>query len=265
VSAAPHHIERGAGPAVIFLHGIGGDAESWRPELEALAGHYRAIAWDMPGYGASPALAEMTFIALAEALKDLLDMLEIGRAHLVGHSIGGMVAQEFAAAFPQRVASLVLYATSPAFGKPDGDWQREFLEARLAPLDSGKSMAELAPGIIKGLIGTNPDAQGVARATAAMSRVPEDAYRAAMQCLVGFDRRAALQELAVPVLVLAGAEDDNAPARMMERMAARIPGARFEIVAGAGHIAHFERPEAFRAAVAGFLDTVAAGHKAGAA
>ena len=258
MSAAPHHIERGAGPAVIFLHGIGGDAQSWLPELEALAGRYRAIAWDMPGYGGSPAVPAMTFPALAAALESVLDSLEIDRAHLVGHSVGGMVAQEFAATRPARVASLVLYATSPAFGKPDGDWQQGFLEARLAPLDAGRTMAELAPGIVKGLVGANPDPDGVARATAAMSRVPEDAYRAAMRCLVTFDRREALPELAVPVLVLAGAQDDNAPARMMERMAARIPGAAFEIVPRAGHLAHFEHPQAFRDAVAAFLDGVTA-------
>ncbi len=265
MSAVPHHIERGAGPAVVFLHGIGGDAESWRAELEALAGDYRAIALDMPGYGASPPLAEMNFPALADALEALLDALDISRAHLVGHSIGGMVAQEFAATFPARVASLVLYATSPAFGKPDGDWQRDFLAARLAPLDAGRTMAELAPSIVAGLVGDAPDPDGVARATAAMARVPEDTYCAAMQCLVTFDRRDALPDLAVPVLVLAGAADDNAPPRMMERMAARIPGAEFQIIAGAGHLAHFERPAAFRAAVGGFLDGVAAAHEAGAA
>ncbi len=258
MTAIPHHIERGEGPAVVFLHGIGGDAESWRPELEALSGRYRAIAWDMPGYGASPALTQMTFPALADALKELLDTLAVDRAHLVGHSIGGMVAQEFAASFPQLVASLVLYATSPAFGKPDGEWQREFLAARLAPLDAGRTMAGLAPSIVAGLIGEAPDPDGIARATAAMARVPEDAYRAAMQCLVTFDRRDALPELAVPVLVLAGAEDDNAPPRMMERMASRIPGAYFQIIAGAGHLAHFEKPAAFRPALAGFLEGVAA-------
>ena len=258
MSAAPHHIERGEGPAVVFLHGIGGDAESWLPELEALSDRCRAIAWDMPGYGASPALSEMTFPHLADALAALLDTVGSDHAHLVGHSIGGMVAQELAATRPERVASLVLYATSPAFGKTDGAWQQAFLDARLAPLDAGRTMAELAPSVVAGLVGSDAEAQGVARATAAMSRVPEAAYRAAMRCLVTFDQRNALPELAVPVLVLAGAEDDNAPARMMARMAARIPGARFEIIAGAGHLAHFERPAAFRAALTGFLDAVTA-------
>ena len=254
MSGTPHHIERGEGPAVVFLHGIGGDAESWLPELEALADRYRAIAWDMPGYGGSPALPEMTFPALAGALQDMLDKLDIGRAHLAGHSIGGMVALEFAAAFPDRVASLVLYATSPAFGKPDGDWQRDFLKVRLAPLDAGRRLADLAPSIVESLVADDPDPDGIARATAAMGRVLEAAYRTAMQCLVTFDRRDALPGISVPTLVLAGENDDNAPAAMMERMAVKIPGARFQVIPGAGHLAHFERPEAFRAALDAFLE-----------
>jgi 3-oxoadipate enol-lactonase len=254
VNDAPHHSERGAGPAVIFLHGIGGDGTSWLPELDALSDRCRAIAWDMPGYGDSPALPTMTFPALADALKNLLGTLGVERAHLVGHSIGGMVALEFAARFPERVASLVLYATSPAFGKADGDWQRDFLNARLAPLDAGKRMPELAPSIVDSLVGNSPDADGIARATAAMARVPEAAYRAAMHCLVTFDRRDALAGIDVPTLVLAGERDDNAPADMMERMAGKIPGAHFQIIPGAGHLAHFERPEAFRAALDAFLE-----------
>lgn len=254
MSETPHHIERGKGPAVIFLHGIGGDGASWLPELEALSGRCRAVAWDMPGYGGSPALPEMTFPALAAALDDLLGKLGVARVHLVGHSIGGMVALEFAARFPERVAGLVLYATSPAFGKADGDWQRDFLKARLAPLDAGRRMAELAPSIVESLVGDNPDKQGIARATAAMERVPEEAYRAALQCLVTFDRRDALAGITAPTLVLAGEKDDNAPATMMERMAGKIPGARFQVIPGAGHLAHFERPAAFRAALDAFLD-----------
>lgn len=106
MSDAPDHLERGQGPAVIFLHGIGGDGTSWLPELDTMSGRCRAVAWDMPGYGGSPALPEMTFPALAGALRDLLGKQEVGRVHLVGHSIGGMVALEFAARFPERVASL---------------------------------------------------------------------------------------------------------------------------------------------------------------
>ncbi len=88
----PHHLEQGSGEAVVFLHGIGGDAGCWQPQLDHFGKRRRAIAWDMPGYGRSALLDPMTFPALADALLRLLDSLKIERAHIVGHSVGGMVA-----------------------------------------------------------------------------------------------------------------------------------------------------------------------------
>jgi 3-oxoadipate enol-lactonase len=149
------------GLPLVFLHGIGGDAESWRPQLDAFAGDYRAIAWDMPGYGDSAPLADMTFPALVDAVLALLDRLSLPSVHLVGHSLGGMIAQAFALAHPERLRSLTLAATSAAFGKraggePDPAWRDSFIEQRLGPLDRGASMAELAPKLVQGLIGDSP-------------------------------------------------------------------------------------------------------------
>jgi len=253
MKALPGYLEAGEGPVLVMLHGIGGDGESFRLQLEHFAPRYRCIAWHMPGYGDSPPLPAMDFPALAAALLDLLDSLAVAQAHLLGHSIGGMVAQEFVAHYPERLASLILSATSPAFGKPDGDWQRQFLAERLAPLDAGQRLADLAPTIVDSLVGDNPDPDGLARARACMARVPEDAYRTAMTALVGFDRRNNLSTITVPTLVLAGERDNNAPAMMMARMAARIPSARYLCLPGAGHLAYLEQPSLFNAAVSGFL------------
>jgi 3-oxoadipate enol-lactonase len=245
--------ERGQGPALVFLHGVGGDAACWRPQLEFFSQRHRAIAWNMPGYRGSAALAEMTFPALASALAALLDRLEIAQAHLVGHSMGGMIAQEVAASCPDRLLSLSLVATSAAFGRLEGDWQRSFLESRLGPLDRGSSMADLAPGIVAAMVGEAADPDGVAQAVRSMSRVPDETYRAALRCLITFDRRAALVQIDLPTLVLAGARDTTSPPTLMERMAARIPRARFTVLPGAGHIANLEQPAAFNAALGGFL------------
>ncbi|HEX7006478.1 MAG TPA: alpha/beta hydrolase, partial [Alphaproteobacteria bacterium] len=180
----------GSGPStVVFLHGVGGDRHSWAPQLEVFSRRFRAVAWDAPGYGASAPLQPMTFPGLAASLLALLDDLEVDKAHLVGQSFGGMIAQEFAATYPARVRSLVLAATSPAFGRRDGDFQKRFIADRLAPLDAGRSMAELAEGIIGALVGDDPDPDGRKAAVASMSRVSPDTYRASMLCIVGFDRR----------------------------------------------------------------------------
>jgi len=243
----------------MFLHGVGCDHLSWLPQLRSFGAAWRAIAWDMPGYGASPSLPAMTFPALAEALVVLFDGLGLDRVHLVGHSIGGMIAQELAATRPERLRTLVLSATSPAFGRPDGDWQQEFVRRRLAPIEAGRSMAEIAREAVPGLVGPGAADAGVALAVASMGLVPPESFAAAIRMIVGFDRRDALSRIAVPTLVLAGGADTNAPAAMMEKMAARIPGARYVCLDAVGHLANLEAPDRFDAAVMGFL----AGHREG--
>ena len=248
-----HHREAGGGAPVVFLHGVGGDSASWAPQIDAFSGDFRAIAWDMPGYGGSPALERMTFPALADSLLGLLDRLGLDRVHLIGHSMGGMVAQEFAASRPERVRTLVLSATSPAFGRPDGDFQKRFVEARIAPLENGMTMADLADEMVETMLGPSADAEGAAIARRSMAAVPEATYRAAIACLVTFDRRDALSGYTMPVLVLAGETDSNAPAPMMEKMAGRIPGADYVCMPGTGHLGNLEDPEAFNEAVGSFL------------
>src|SRR5262249_60055488 len=105
---------------------------------------------DGRGWGAGPPLERMTFPGLAKALLALLDARGAEQAVVVGHSMGGMVAQELVASAPERVEALVLYATTPAFGAAGGDWQRQFLETRLRPLDEGKVPADLAPALVAG-------------------------------------------------------------------------------------------------------------------
>src|SRR5438045_5811729 len=104
--SVPMYLERGAGKeALVLLHGIGGRAEMWEPQFGAFSSRYNVIAWNMPGYGGSPALPQMTFPALADALETLLDTLPTKRIHLVGHSMGGMVAQEFLLHRADKLAS----------------------------------------------------------------------------------------------------------------------------------------------------------------
>ena len=245
------------GPALLFLHGIGGDAECFRPQLAHFGRGFRAIAWNMPGYGGTPLLPRTTFPDLADAVAALLDARGIARVHLVGHSLGGMIAQEFAIRHPGSLASLTLSGTTAAFGRPDGDFQRDFLRQRLAPLEAGKAMADLAARLVGGLVGPAPDPNGMATALNSMSRVKPETYRAALECLVGFDRRDALPHIAVPTLLIAGGADTTAPAVVMERMAAKIPGARFVTIPGAGHLANLEQPAAFNRVLEEFLAGIA--------
>lgn len=251
----PRYREAGKGArTLVFLHGVGADADGWKPQLDHFGARgYRAIAWNMPGYGGTPMPADLSFAGIAAALQALLDELAVDKADLVGHSYGGMVAQEFAAGHADRLRTLTLSGTSPAFGRPDGEWQQKFVRERLAPIEAGKSMADLAPGMIKSLTGRSPNPMGMAIAKQAIGQVPTATFAAGIRLIVTFDRREALPALRTPTLVLAGEQDTNAPADMMQRMAGKIRKAEYVCLAGAGHLANLENPGAFNAALERFL------------
>ena len=232
----------------VLLHGIGGAA--WQPNLAALG---RVLDWPLPGYGGTPMLAETSFAAWAAALRARLDAAGLDRVDLLGHSIGGMLAQEFALTYPERVHRLVLYATTPAFGGRDPAFAEGFLRERLAPLDAGQSMAQLAAESMAELLGPEAHPDAAPLATAAMAAVPEAAYRATVRCLTTFNRRDDLARIAAPTLLVCGERDPLAPPRTMERMRDTMPAARLVVLPGAGHLAHLEYPADFNASVAAFL------------
>jgi 3-oxoadipate enol-lactonase len=240
-------------PPLVFLHGIGGAARAWRGQLEAFGDRYRTIAWDMPGYGGSAPLPHVSIAALADALQDFLQQAGATKPTLVGHSIGGMIVQQWLAKNLGIASAIVLAQTSPAFGKPDGDWQKSFIGARLGPLDRGETMVSLAPTLVKELAGDDPDPGGMELARDCMASVPEATYRATMLALIGFDLRSALKDIAVPTLLLSGSKDNNAPAPMMAKMATYIPSATYVELEGVGHLANLERPGAFNSALDQFL------------
>ncbi|MDE5443736.1 alpha/beta fold hydrolase [Bradyrhizobium sp. CSA207] len=243
---------------LIFLHGIGGAARAWRHQLARFGDRFHAIAWDMPGYGGSAPLASVSIAALADALQQFIEQLGVAKPILVGHSIGGMIVQKWLVQFPQLARAVVLAQTSPAFGKADGDWQKSFIAARLGPLDRGETMKSLAPSLVKELVGDDPDPEGMELARECMASVPEASYRAMMLALIGFDQRSSLKDISVPTLLLSGSRDNNAPAPMMAKTATYVPSAEYVELAGVGHLANLERPEAFDAALSRFLEAVVA-------
>jgi 3-oxoadipate enol-lactonase len=246
-------------PSLVFLHGIGGAARGWRGQLDTFGDRYHAVAWDMPGYGGSAPLEDFSIATLADALADFLQQVGATKPCLVGHSIGGMIVQQLLVKEPRIASAVVLAQTSPAFGRPDGDWQKTFIEARLGPLDRGETMASLAPSLVANLVGDDPDPEGIELARDCMAAVREQSYRASMLALMGFDLRGALKNISAPTLVLSGSKDNNAPAAMMAKMATHIPSASYVELEGVGHLANLERPAAFNAALDRFLRNSATG------
>jgi 3-oxoadipate enol-lactonase len=255
--AVPDALEsgvRGKTPSLVFLHGIGGGSAGWAPQLAHCVQQGRhALAWDMPGYGRSPMIEPYDFPGLARALEHLLDQHALDRAVLIGHSLGGMVALQAWTQMPQRIHALVLAATSPAFGHGSGDFQQQFLAQRLAPLDAGHSLADVARTLVPAMMGPAPDPQAQTRAQACMAAIPAASYRAALHALVTFEQRAALPTVTVPTLCIAGAHDRTAAPSVMQRMASKIPGARYVEMPDAGHLLNFEQPDAFNQLIDGFV------------
>ena len=254
MSVLPTFTTLGKGHTVLMLHGIGGGHLAFAPQVEALASQgYRAVAWDMPGYGRSAPIEPYTFKGLAQACINLIEGLQCGGVTLLGHSMGGMVAQEVVARRPELVSRLILCGTSPSFGKPDGDWQREFIAQRTAPLDAGKTMAELAEVLVPQMVGPGSLPEGVKLAAHCMAGVNPSTYRRALECIVTFDRRANLPNIHVPTLLVAGEHDRNAPSAVMQKMAGQIPHSTFIEMKGIGHLQNLEAPEEFDALLLNFL------------
>lgn len=247
--------EAGDGPVVVFLHGLGGSRTAWGPQLDALADDFRCVAWDLPGYGASPpAAGPLTFRALADAVAGLLDTLGVERAPLVGLSLGGMVALHTALEHPDRISGLALVDTSPAFGL-DGTDPAEWRAARQAPLDAGLTPADFAEDVLRSVAGPGLHGPALDQAVTAMARIPADGLRAVIDLLPAHDVRGRLGEITAPTLVVVGEHDVETPLAYSRTLADGIPDARLEIVAGAGHLTPAEDPDAVNRLLARFLPT----------
>src|SRR5688572_1064051 len=130
---------------LVFLHGVGGGHAAWNEQVAHFGRlGYECVAWNQPGYGADPAVEPYSFEAVAAALSEVVGSKPSG---LVGHSMGGLVAQEAYARFPEKIAALALTFTSAAF-VGSSDFSAKFVAERLDPLDAGATMAELAARVM---------------------------------------------------------------------------------------------------------------------
>ncbi|MFI6815186.1 alpha/beta fold hydrolase [Nonomuraea sp. NPDC050328] len=225
----------------VFLHGIGSDAAAFDQVVELLPAGVRGVAWTLPGYAGTPPLAESG--SYADALAAFLDERGIGSCHLVGSSIGALIAAETAARFPERVRSLLLCAPAPGGG---GAAELAAREALIA-LGPERMAAERVPVLIAS---GSPSALAAARA--ATLALDASAYlRAARLLAFGDIHRWLAGVPAVPVGVLGGELDAVTPVATCARpVAAAIPGARLTVVPGCGHVPELEAPQAVAAELA---------------
>ncbi len=242
------HVERrGEGPPLLLIQGMGASSAHWGEAfVRELEHDFELILYDHRGVGRSgPPTGDITIAGLAADALALLDALGIERAHLLGFSMGGMVAQEIALSAPQRVPALVLASTSAGGtqSKPTG---ADVVQALTSAALSGDRERLLRTGF--GLVVSAPYA-AVAENYATFAQVARE-HPASIQILleqqaavVAHDTYGRLRTLDVPTLVIHGSEDRMLSAINGDLIASMVPGARFEPLEGVGHLVYWEQPE----------------------
>lgn len=245
-------LRAGAGPPLLLLHGIGGDAEQFRHQLTGLADVFTVLAWDAPGYGASDEPGNgWTLADYADRVAGLLDALGIERVALLGQSWGGVIAQEVYRRHAARVRALILADTYPGGGSQPEDERQASLQARLTALAT-QTPQELAHARTPALLGPNATPETAREVEAMMARIRPTGYRQAAIVLAAADGRDVLPAVAVPTLILAGEHDRVVPRAQAEYLRDTILGARL-VTFNAGHLPAQEQPAAFNAALREFL------------
>jgi 3-oxoadipate enol-lactonase len=247
-----HYEERGSGAPLLLVPGIPAIASDWAPLAEPLSRSRRVIAYDNRGSGATTVTPPPYSCAqLAADAIALLDALEIERADVFGMSLGGMIAQELALGWPDRVNRLVLGCTHCGLAhaeRPSREAGRAFA---FETDDWAERMRALAPfAFAPGVDG--PFLEGFIEKKSADVQAPEG-YRGQVEAALGHDSYDRLPQLSSPTLILTGDSDAIIPAASSEVLHERIPGSRLEVVAGAGHLFFLDRPEKTLALLDEFL------------
>jgi 3-oxoadipate enol-lactonase len=231
---------------IVFLHGVGSDKSVWRPQLEHFWHERRAIAFDYPGYGDSdPAPEGTTRDDYASIVLAAMTELGVGRAHLCGLSLGGVIAIAMYHAWPKRAASLVL-ADSFA-DHPDG---RAIYERSLGASDDMRALTESRVDV---LLAQPADPAVRAEVIETMARIAPAAYRSGAEAVWLAEQRDRAAGIRIPTLVLCGTDDRITPPALSTALTRLIPGAHYQAIERAGHLTNLERPEAFNTLVGAFI------------
>jgi len=261
------YLTAGEGPVLLLVHGIASDSEAWRASLPLLARRARVIAPDLPGHGASgKAPGDYSLGSLASSMRDLLVKLGHERATLVGHSLGGGVAMQFAYMFPERAERLVLLSSGGL-----GRSVNPLLRAATLPGSELVIAATIGPLTALGRAGVAavrriglrvaPDLGEVGRGFAALAdREGRAAFLDTLRSVVNFNgqRVDASDRLylavGVPTLLLWGERDPIIPAGHGLRARERMPGSRLVTFEDSGHFPQIDDPHRFAATVLEFLE-----------
>jgi len=238
------------GVPLVFIHSLGCDLRIWDGVVPPLAPYVGVIRYDKRGHGLSDVSpAPYAMRDLAADIEGLLNHLNIESAILVGLSVGGLTAMQFALNYPHRLKALILCDTAAKIGTAESWGERiHAIRARgmkrmariILPRWFAPDFAERYPALYRGFY-------------TMLTRMPVDGYLAACAALAAADLRGEVSMISVPALVLCGALDTASPPDMVRGLADALPEAHFELIEGAGHTIPVEQPEATAAAILRFL------------
>jgi len=239
-----HYEVAGEGPTLLLTHGYSATGEMWRGQLPALSPYFQVITWDMRGHGASDYPQDQAAYSEEATVADmaaLLDAVAAPRAIVGGLSLGGYMSLAFHRVHPQRTRALLIVDTGPGYKNDqarDGWNANAIRRAERLEADGLGDLSKASPEVRQA---RHRDATGLARAARGM--------------LTQRDARVieGLPGIAVPSIVIVGANDTPFLAAS-DYMAAKIPGAKKVVIENAGHSANIDQPEAFNAALLGFLE-----------
>jgi len=231
---------------IVFLHGVGSDKSVWRPQLARFGEERRSIAFDYPGYGDSdPAPEGTSRDDYAAAIVSAMAALGVGKAHVCGLSLGGVVAIAIYDAAPDSCASLVLADTFASH--PDG---QSIYERSIA---ASENMRVLAEGRADVLLAQPAEPAIRSEVIETMSRIDPAAFRIGAEAVWLANQGERADAIRVPTLVVCGTEDRVTPPALSTALTRMIPGAHYEPVERAGHLSNLEQPDAFNTIVGAFV------------
>ncbi|ADZ71137.1 3-oxoadipate enol-lactonase [Polymorphum gilvum] len=237
-------------PPIVFANSLGTDLRSWDRVAQRLAGRFRLVRYDKRGHGLSEAPPAPYRIADHVAdLAALLDALALDKVILVGLSVGGLIAQGLAATRPDLVRALMLCDTAARIGTA------EMWDQRIATIERG-GIAALAEPILERWFSARfrtERPEELAGWRAMLTRTPIEGYLGTCAAIRDADYTEKARRLALPVLCLCGSEDGATPPDLVRATADLIPGARFVLVDGAGHLPCIEDPDRLCAELVGFI------------
>ena len=235
----------GKGTLLLFLHGIRGSRRHWTRQVEFFSRHFRAAAWDARGYGDSEDYdGALQFDEhFTDDVLRVADHFRADKMHLVGLSMGGRIARNFALRHPQRLRSLVLAGTSPGFDALSAEDVKRFVAERRTATPEG----------VRRLLGSRAIPGAYEQLLDSVQRVHQTSFEKTLEASVAQDRAAPIEQIAVPTLVITGDEDRVYPPAMAQDIARRIPGAELVTLKGIGHLSNLEQPDEFNQAVLDFL------------